>query len=157
MEAFCGRPWQIASLSISINFKNFDYKFGLDKYGNLKLLRSYEEEIPCNGRAKFHVSSRWVRSEMARNPILMNRFDEICTQLEKIYDVEVIIASESNIYDPIDSDLLWEWDLDDYDKEVMLEFETDNYELIDYDTIWDWDEYVYEYDSIEDDFLDYDF
>ena len=66
MQDFCGRPWDIASLSISINFKNFDYEFGLDKYGNLKLLRSYEEEIPCNGRAKFHVSSRWVRSEMAR-------------------------------------------------------------------------------------------
>ena len=83
MQDFCGRPWDIASLSISINFKNFNYVFCLDKYGNLKLLKSYEEEIPCNGRAKFHVSSRWVRSEMKSDPILMNRFDEICTQLEK--------------------------------------------------------------------------
>ena len=83
MQAFCGRPWQIASLSININFKSFDYDFCLDKDGNLRLLRSYEEEIPCNGRAKVHVSSRWVRSEMKSDPILMNRFDEICTRLEK--------------------------------------------------------------------------
>ena len=75
----------------------------------------------------------------------------------KKYDVEVVLASESGIYGPVVSDLLWEWDLDDHDKEVMLASETDNYELIDYDTIWDYDEYEYEYLSIEDEFLDYDF
>ena len=74
----------------------------------------------------------------------------------KKYDVEVVIAGESNIYDPIDSDLLWEWDLDDHVKKP------DIYGLLDYDYYRNWDldkdepvvheipdDYEWEYEEVE--------
>lgn len=109
LRNFCGKPWQVASLTIEIDNISYTYDFKLDKDGTLVLLNIKELELP-GGRAKVPISNRWVRTEMAGNIDLMNRFDEICTRLEKLYDVEVILASESESRERIDSDLLWEWE-----------------------------------------------
>lgn len=109
LRNYCGKPWQVASLSIDIDDVCYHYDYKLDKDGTLVLMDLQELEIP-GGRAKVPVSQRWVRTEMAGNIDLMNQFDEICTRLEKLYDVEVILASESGSRERIDSDLLWEWE-----------------------------------------------
>ena len=98
----------IASVSIDIDNRTYKYSYKLDKEGNLVLLKIDEFDMQ-NIRAKVPLSRRLVSSKMANDTNLMNQFDTFCTLLEKLYDVEVIIAAADDYEDDyIGFDLLWE-------------------------------------------------
>ena len=108
LKDFCGRDLTIASVHINIDTRSYVYDYKLDEEGNLVLKFSCDYESPFRECAKFPFSERWVRSEMANDTNLMNQFDSFCTLLEKLYDVEVVLANESAKLELVDDDLLWE-------------------------------------------------